>query len=64
MNEIAETFWIAAALILSAALAVVAVPIVAIVCFFGSGASGGSAEGSSATLLRRCRFSLHSKRPG
>ena len=33
MNRTAETFWIAAALILAAALAVVAVPIVAIVCF-------------------------------
>ncbi|QKD15521.1 hypothetical protein [Mesorhizobium sp. NZP2077] len=33
MNRIAETFWIAAALVLGAALAAVAVPIVAIVCF-------------------------------
>jgi hypothetical protein len=33
MNKVAETFWIAAAVILGAALAVVAVPTVAIVCF-------------------------------
>jgi hypothetical protein len=33
MNRIAETFWIASALVLSVALAAVAVPIVAIVCF-------------------------------
>ena len=33
MNKVAETFWIAAALILGAALAVVSVPTVAIVCF-------------------------------
>lgn len=33
MNRIAETFWIAFALVLGAALAAVAVPIVAIVCF-------------------------------
>ncbi|BAV50881.1 hypothetical protein MesoLj113a_65800 [Mesorhizobium sp. 113-1-2] len=34
MNRIAETFWIAFALVLGAALAAVAVPIVAIGCFF------------------------------
>jgi hypothetical protein len=33
MNRIAETFWITSALVLGVALAVVAVPIVAIVCF-------------------------------
>lgn len=33
MNRIAEIFWIASALVLGVALAVVAVPIVAIVCF-------------------------------
>ena len=33
MNRIAETFWIASALVLGAALAAIAVPIVAIVCF-------------------------------
>jgi hypothetical protein len=33
MNRIAETFWIASALVLGVALAVIAVPIVAIVCF-------------------------------
>jgi hypothetical protein len=33
MNRIGETFWIASALVLGVALAVVAVPIAAIVCF-------------------------------
>ncbi|UVK52432.1 hypothetical protein DBIPINDM_005805 [Mesorhizobium sp. AR02] len=61
MNRIAETFWIASALVLGVALAVIAVPIVAIVCFLALALPGGNAEDSSATQLRRSRFSLHSK---
>lgn len=50
MKRIAEPFWIAAALILGAALAVVAMPIVAIVCFLAVALPG------AVQRVRRQRF--------